>query len=51
MGGSYAFSPIGYSGSYAGFGDTEAARAETAVKYRLSLPNFRIGLPGAMGRL
>ncbi len=24
MGGSYAFSPIGYSGSYAGFGDTEA---------------------------
>ena len=44
MGGSYAFSPIGYSGSYAGFGDTEAARAETAVKYRLNLPNFGIPL-------
>ena len=45
MGGSYAFSPIGYSGSYAGFGDTEAARANTAVKYRLNLPNF--GVPSA----
>ena len=38
MGGSYAFSPLGYSGSYAGFGDTEAARANTAVKYRLDIP-------------
>ena len=42
MGGSYAFSPIGYSGSYAGFGDTEAARAKTAVKYRLNFPNFGV---------
>ncbi len=40
--GSYAFSPLGYSGSYAGFGDTEAARANTAVKYRLDfLNNYR----------
>jgi predicted porin len=38
MGGSYAFSPLGFSGSYAGFGNTEAARANTAVKYRLDLP-------------
>jgi predicted porin len=50
MGGSYAFSPLGFSGSFAGFGDTEAARANTAVKYRLDLPypafygaNFRVG--------
>jgi predicted porin len=50
MGGSYAFSPLGFSGSYAGFGDTEAARANTAVKYRLDVPdpslygaNFRVG--------
>jgi predicted porin len=43
MGGSYAFSPIGYSGSYAGFGDTEAARANTAVKYRVDIQNFRLG--------
>jgi len=50
MGGSYAFSPLGFSGSFAGFGDTEAARANTAVKYRLDFPypafygaNFRVG--------
>ena len=39
MGGSYAFSPLGFSGSYAGFGDTEAARANTAVKYRVEVPD------------
>ncbi len=43
MYGSYAFSPLGFSGSYAGFGDTEAARANTAVKYRLDYMNFRVG--------
>jgi predicted porin len=50
MGGSYAFSPLGFSGSFAGFGDTEAARVNTAVKYRLDVPypsfygaNFRVG--------
>jgi predicted porin len=43
MGGSYAFSPVGYSGSYAGFGDTEAARANTGVKYRVDIQNFRLG--------
>ena len=50
MGGSYAFSPLGFSGSFAGFGDTEAARANTAVKYRVEIPepsfygaNFRLG--------
>ena len=50
MMGSYAFSPLGYSGSFAGFGDTEAARVNTAVKYRVDIPypsfygaNFRLG--------
>ena len=50
MGGSYAFSPLGFSGSFAGFGDTEAARSNTALKYRLDVPypsfygaNFRVG--------
>jgi predicted porin len=50
MGGSYAFSPLGFSGSFAGFGNTEAARANTAVKYRLDFPypafysaNLRVG--------
>jgi predicted porin len=37
----YAFSPFGFTGSFAGFGDTEAARANTAVKYRLDFMNFR----------
>jgi len=50
MGGSYAFSPIGYSGSYAGFGDTEAARVNTAVKYRLNVP-YNFGLSGASFRV
>ncbi len=60
MGGAYAFSPLGFSGSFAGFGDTEAARANTALKYRLDLPSNMFGYPWiefprrrlvAMGRL
>jgi predicted porin len=51
MGGSYAFSPLGFSGSFAGFGDTEAARANTAVKYRLEAPGSLFNLPGASFRV
>ncbi|MBV8442246.1 MAG: porin [Hyphomicrobiales bacterium] len=40
---SNAFSPLGWSGSFAGFGDTEVARANTAFKYRLETGNFRVG--------
>jgi predicted porin len=43
MGGSFAFSPLGYSGSYAGFGDTETNRANTGVKYRVTYENFHGG--------
>jgi predicted porin len=43
MGGSYAFSAFGYSGSYAGFGDTETNRANTGVKYRVDYQNFHGG--------
>jgi predicted porin len=43
MGGSYAFSALGYSGSYAGFGDTETNRANTGVKYRVDYQNFHGG--------
>ena len=50
MGGSYAFSPLGFSGSFAGFGNTEAARANTAVKYRLDIP-YNFGLTGASFRV
>ena len=45
MGSAYAFSPFGYSGSYAGFGDTELTRSNTALKYRLEFMNFHaVGL-------
>jgi predicted porin len=38
-----AFSPLGWSGSYAGMGDTEIARSNTAFKYRLQVGPFRFG--------
>ena len=41
MGGSYAFSPIGWSGTTAGSGDTEDARYTTSVKYRIDYGMFR----------
>jgi predicted porin len=43
MGGSYAFSVIGWSGTTAGTGDTEDSRVTTAVKYRADVYNwFRV---------
>ena len=51
MSAAYAFSPFGFTGSFAGFGDTEAARANTAVKYRRRLHEFPRGGLGAVGRL
>jgi predicted porin len=39
--GSYAFSPIGFSGTVAGGGDTENSRYSTAVKYRVAIGDFR----------
>ncbi len=43
MGGSYAFSPIGYSGKVGGAGSTEDTRPNTAVKYNVAFNNFRLG--------
>jgi predicted porin len=43
MGGSYAFSPIGFSGLVAGSGDTEIAKISTAVKYRVDVGPLRAG--------
>ena len=40
MSSAYAFSPFGYSGSYAGFGDTELTRSNTAIK-STGTPNLR----------
>jgi len=42
MGGSYAFSPIGFSGTVAGGGDTENARYSTSLKYRVNIGDFRL---------
>jgi predicted porin len=41
MGGSYAFSVIGFSGATAGGGNTEDTRSNEAFKYRISYGNFR----------
>jgi predicted porin len=49
MGGSYAFSPIGFSGTTCGAGDTEECRFTTAVKYRVNIGDFRAGVIGQFG--
>jgi predicted porin len=49
MGGSYAFSPIGYSGKVAGAGSTEDTRPNTAFKYNVSFNNFRLGALAQVG--
>jgi predicted porin len=46
MGGSYAFSPIGFSGFTCGAGDTEECRWTTAIKYRVNVGNFRFAAMG-----
>jgi predicted porin len=45
MGGSYAFSVIGWQGTAVGGGDTQDARISTAVKYRVDVGDnwFRLG--------
>ena len=40
MSSAYAFSPFGFSGSYAGFGDTELTRSNTAIKYNWNSQNL-----------
>ncbi len=42
MAGSYAFSPIGFSGTTCGVGDTEDCRFSTSVKYRVNIGQFRL---------
>jgi predicted porin len=49
MGGSYAFSPIGFSGLVAGGGDTEDSKYSTSAKYRVNIGNFRLGALAAFG--
>jgi predicted porin len=51
MGGSYAFSVIGWQGTADGGGDTEDARISTSVKYRADVGDnwFRIGAMTQIG--
>jgi predicted porin len=49
MGGSYAFSPIGWSGATSGVGDTEDVRYTTAFKYRVDVGQFRAGALWQLG--
>ncbi len=49
MGGAYAFSPIGFSGLTCGAGDTEECRFTTAIKYRVNVGYFRLGVIGQVG--
>jgi predicted porin len=43
MGGSYAFSIIGYSGTTAGMGDTEDTRLDDSLKYVYKMDSFHLG--------
>ena len=49
LGGSAAFSLIGFSNSFPGFGDTETVRPNTAFAYRLSYANFRVAALAQVG--
>jgi predicted porin len=50
MGSAYAFSAFGASSSYAGLGDSELGRSNTALKYRLQfLDNFHVGALAQIG--
>ena len=46
---SIAFSPLGFSNSFPGFGDTVTARPNTAFTYRLTYQNFRAAAQGQVG--
>jgi predicted porin len=51
MGGSYAFSVIGWQGTAVGGGDTEDARVSTGIKYRADIGDnwFRVGAMTQVG--
>jgi predicted porin len=46
---SIAFSALGFSNSFPGFGDTETARPNTAFTYRLTYQNFRAAAQAQIG--
>jgi predicted porin len=46
---SYAFSLVAATGAISGGGDTQNVRATTAVKYRVTYGNYRLGVFGQFG--
>ena len=46
---SIAFSPLGFSNSFPGFGDTVTVRPNTAFTYRLTYQNFRAAAQAQVG--
>ena len=51
MNGSYAFSPIGYSGMTGGMGDTEDVRLDDSVKYQFKYDMFHLGALYQFGKV
>jgi len=51
MGGSYAFSVIGFSGATAGGGDTENTRLDNSIKYTFKQDMFHAGLLYQFGKI
>ena len=49
MGGSYAFSALGFSSSNCGAGDSETCRITTAVKYRVNVGPVRLAVLAQIG--
>src|SRR5580658_11181392 len=49
MGGSGAFSLIGFQGATAGGGDTENARLDNSLKYIVQIGAIRVGVAGQLG--
>jgi predicted porin len=47
--GSTAFSTLGFSAGFAGFGSSPSARPNTAVTYRLTYQNFRAAIQAQVG--
>jgi len=46
---STAFSPLGFTGSFAGFGNSPTVRPNTAFTYRLNVVNFRVAAQAQVG--
>ena len=42
--GSYAFSPIGFAGSFGGGGFTDDSRVDNSIKYKMAFGDFTLGL-------